>query len=57
MFSTALRMILAQVSASVLPVLVFLFALELIDTYKLLTLGRVLRSVLWDARLRRSATD
>jgi RsiW-degrading membrane proteinase PrsW (M82 family) len=46
MFSTTVRMILAQVSASVLPVLVFLFALELIDTYKLLTLGRVLRSVL-----------
>jgi protease PrsW len=45
MFPTALRLILAQVAASVLPVMVFLFALELIDTYKLLTLGRVLRSV------------
>jgi RsiW-degrading membrane proteinase PrsW (M82 family) len=45
MFPTALRLILAQVTASALPVLVFLFALELIDTYKLLTLGRVLRSV------------
>src|SRR5579863_568841 len=45
MLSTTIRMILAQVGASVLPVLVFLFALELIDTYKLLTLGRVLRSV------------
>ena len=45
MFPTALRLILVQVVASVLPVLVFLFALELIDTYKLLTLGRVLRSV------------
>ena len=45
MFPTALRLILAQVTASVLPVLVFLFALELIDTYKLLTFGRVLRSV------------
>src|SRR5580700_6563395 len=45
MFPTALRLVLAQASVSVLPVLVFLFALELIDTYKLLTLGRVLRSV------------
>ncbi len=45
MFPTALRLILAQVGASALPVLIFLFALELIDTYKLLTLGRVLRSV------------
>src|ERR1700677_1388921 len=45
MFPTGIRLILAQVSASVLPVLIFLFALELIDTYKLLTLGRVLRSV------------
>ena len=45
MFPTGVRLILAQVSASVLPVLIFLFALELIDTYKLLTLGRVLRSV------------
>jgi protease PrsW len=45
MFPTALRLVVAQVSASVLPVLVFLFALELIDTYKLLTLGQVLRSV------------
>ena len=45
MFPTALRLVVAQVLASVLPVLVFLFALELIDTYKLLTLGRVLRSV------------
>jgi RsiW-degrading membrane proteinase PrsW (M82 family) len=46
MFPTTVRLILAQVSASVLPVLVFLAALELIDTYKLLTVGRVLRSVL-----------
>jgi protease PrsW len=45
MFLTTGRLILAQVTASVLPVLVFLFGLELIDTYKLLTLGRVLRSV------------
>ncbi len=46
MFPIAARLLLAQVTASVIPVLVFLFALELIDTYKLLTLGRVLRSVL-----------
>ncbi len=45
MFSHAVRLVLAQASVSVLPVLLFLFALELIDTYKLLTLGRVLRSV------------
>jgi hypothetical protein len=31
---------------SLLPVLTFLFALQLIDTYKLVTLRRVLRSVL-----------
>ncbi len=45
MFPHALRLVLAQGSVSVLPVLLFLSALELIDTYKLLTLGRVLRSV------------
>jgi protease PrsW len=45
MSPTALWLVVAQVIASILPVLVFLFALELIDTYKLLTLGRVLRSV------------
>jgi protease PrsW len=45
MHAEPLRLLLAQAAASVLPVLVFLFALELIDTYKLLTLGRVLRSV------------
>jgi RsiW-degrading membrane proteinase PrsW (M82 family) len=45
MFPHGLRLVLAQVSVSALPVLLFLFALELIDTYKLLTLGRVLRSV------------
>jgi protease PrsW len=44
-FPHALQLILAQASISVFPVLIFLFALELIDTYKLLTLGRVLRSV------------
>lgn len=45
MLSPAVRLLLIQVSVSALPVLLFLFALELIDTYKLLTLGRVLRSV------------
>lgn len=45
MFPTAVWLVLAQVSASALPVLVFLFTLELIDTYKLLTLRRVLLSV------------
>ncbi len=45
MLSISVRLVLGQVTASVLPVLVFLLALELIDTYKLLTLGRVLRSV------------
>jgi RsiW-degrading membrane proteinase PrsW (M82 family) len=45
MFPHAVRLILAQAGFSVLPVLLFLFALELIDTYKLLTLGRVLRSI------------
>jgi protease PrsW len=45
MFPHMLRLLLSQASVSVLPVLIFLFALELIDTYKLLTLGRVLRSV------------
>lgn len=33
-------------SLSLSPVLVFLFALQLVDTYKLVTLGRVLRSML-----------
>jgi len=41
MFPHALRLVLAQGSVSVFPVLLFLSALELIDTYKLLTLGRV----------------
>jgi len=45
MFPHGLRLVIAQVCVSALPVLLFLFALELIDTYKLLTLGRVLRSV------------
>jgi protease PrsW len=40
-----IRLLLAQITLSAVPVLVFLFALELIDTYKLLTLRRVLRSV------------
>jgi hypothetical protein len=42
MIPGTLRVILSQVAASALPVLIFLFALELIDTYNLLTLGRVL---------------
>lgn len=46
MVAEAPRTLLAQLIASVLPVLVFLFALQLIDTYRLLTLGRVLRAVL-----------
>ena len=37
------KTVLAQVVVSVAPVLVFLFALELIDTYKLLNFGRVMR--------------
>jgi RsiW-degrading membrane proteinase PrsW (M82 family) len=45
MFSGSLRLILEQTGVSVLPVLLFLFGLAWIDTYKLLTLGRVLRSV------------
>lgn len=45
MLPTTGWLLFGQVTASVLPVLLFLFALELIDTYKLLTLGRVLRSV------------
>lgn len=40
-----IRLLLAQTGLSLLPVLIFLFALELIDTYKLLTLRRVLVSV------------
>jgi protease PrsW len=44
-FSGSSRLILEQTGVSVLPVLLFLFGLAWIDTYKLLTLGRVLRSV------------
>lgn len=39
----SLRLLVEQAGVSVLPVLLFLFALGWIDTYKLLTLGRVLR--------------
>jgi protease PrsW len=46
MLAANLRLLLAQLVASILPVMVFLFALQLIDTYKLLTLARVLRAVL-----------
>jgi len=45
MLTTSLPLVLAQAGLSVLPVIVFLFALELIDTYKLLALRRVVRSV------------
>ena len=45
MHAASTRMILAQAGLSVLPVIVFLVALELIDTYKLLALRRVIRSV------------
>jgi len=45
MAPATVRTVIAEAAASVLPVLVFLFALELIDTYKLLRLGRVLRSI------------
>jgi protease PrsW len=46
MLAANLRILLAQAVASLLPVIAFLFALQLIDTYKLLTLARVLRAVL-----------
>src|SRR5580704_8923309 len=45
MFPAWIQLALIQVCLSVLPVILFLFALELIDTYKLLALRRVLRSV------------
>ncbi|HYL36023.1 MAG TPA: PrsW family glutamic-type intramembrane protease [Bryobacteraceae bacterium] len=45
MSSFSIGSLLGQASVSLLPVLVFLFALELIDTYKLLSFRRVLRSV------------
>ena len=45
MFPVSLRLLLAHASLGLLPVLIFLFSLELIDTYKLFTLPRVLRSV------------
>lgn len=45
MFAANVRILLAQIFASVLPVLVFLFAMELIDTYKLIKLPRILRAV------------
>jgi protease PrsW len=45
MLPATLRLALIQAGLSILPVIVFLFALELIDTYKLLALRRVLRSV------------
>jgi hypothetical protein len=45
MFPAWIRLALIQGGLSILPVILFLFALELIDTYKLLALRRVLRSV------------
>jgi protease PrsW len=45
MFGAPTRLVLVQAGLSILPVIVFLFALELIDTYKLLAFRRVLRSV------------
>ena len=45
MFPAGIQLALVQVCLSILPVILFLFALELIDTYKLLALRRVLRSV------------
>src|SRR5271170_379422 len=45
MFPAWFQLALIQAGLSILPVIVFLFALELIDTYKLLALRRVLRSV------------
>ena len=45
MLPATFRLALIQAGLSILPVIVFLFALELIDTYKLLAFRRVLRSV------------
>ncbi len=45
MLPISIRLLLAHAALGLLPVLLFLFGLELIDTYKLLTLRRVLRSV------------
>jgi protease PrsW len=42
----SLPLLLEQAALSLLPVLIFLLALELIDTYKLLPLRRVLRSIM-----------
>jgi len=43
--SFSIRLLLAHASLGLAPVLLFLLGLELIDTYKLVTLRRVLRSV------------
>ncbi len=45
MTPSAIGSFLAQAGLSLLPVLIFLLALELIDTYRLLPIRRVLRSV------------
>jgi protease PrsW len=45
MFPAWIQLALIQAGLSILPVILFLLAMELIDTYKLLALRRVLRSV------------
>ncbi len=45
MFPAWVQLALIQAGLSILPVILFLFALELVDTYRLLALRRVLRSV------------
>src|ERR1700693_256074 len=45
MFPAWVQLALIQAGLSILPVILFLVALELVDTYKLLALRRVLRSV------------
>jgi RsiW-degrading membrane proteinase PrsW (M82 family) len=45
MFPAGIRLVLIQAGLSLFPVILFLIAMELIDTYKLLALRRVLRCV------------
>lgn len=45
MFAAWVQLALIQAGLSILPVILFLFALELVDTYKLLALRRVLYNV------------
>jgi len=49
MGTDSLRVLSTQGALSLLPVVIFLFSLELIDTYKLLPLRRVIRSVVFGA--------